>query len=316
MNSAVRTETVPEALAGQRVDNFLLRHLKGVPRTRIYRLLRRGEVRVNGGRVKPTRRLAAGDRVRIPPVRTSDNRPSTPSASIARRLEAAILHEDERLLIIDKPSGLAVHGGSGIAYGVVEALRTMRPQCQFLDLAHRLDRDTSGCLVLAKRRSTLRAVHEAFRDGAVDKRYTALLHGAPGEQRRRVTRPLSAATGKGGERMMRVDPKGQRAETAFKRLAQYSDCALVEADLYTGRTHQIRVHAASIGHPVAMDDRYGDAAADRRLRTLGLRRLFLHATSLAFDTPQGRVCVSAPLPESLTTVLERLQSGSVSTDSH
>jgi 23S rRNA pseudouridine955/2504/2580 synthase len=315
MSSAVRTETVPEALAGQRVDNFLLRHLKGVPRTRVYRLLRRGEVRVNGGRVKPTRRLAAGDRVRIPPVRSTDQRPTAPSASVAKHLEAAILHEDERLLIIDKPSGLAVHGGSGIAYGIVEALRTLRPQCRFLDLAHRLDRDTSGCLVLAKRRSTLRVIHEAFRDGGVEKRYTALLHGDPGSQRRRVTHPLGSTTGKGGERMIRVDPAGQRAETVFKRVAAYPDCALVQADLYTGRTHQIRVHAASIGHPVAMDDRYGNPTADRRLRSLGLRRLFLHATGLAFDTPEGRVSVSAPLPDSLTAVLERLQPGSVSPNS-
>ncbi len=306
--AGVRTETIPEELAGQRIDNYLLRVLKGVPKTRIYRLLRRGEVRVNGGRVRPTTRLSAGDRVRIPPVReATGGEAMKPSAQIMRRLEAAIIHEDERILVVDKPSGLAVHGGSGIAYGVVEALRLMRPQARFLDLAHRLDRETSGCLVLAKRRSSLRALHAEFREGRVDKRYLALVHGRFSDGIRRVEAPLRPESGKGGERLMRVHPEGLSARTDFRCLRSYGSWSLVEAILHTGRMHQIRAHAASIGHPVAMDRRYGSHAADREIRPLGLRRLFLHAASLGFEAPHGgRMEVAAPLPDELAGVLERL----------
>lgn len=297
--------TVAAEIAGQRVDNFLLRQLKGVPRTRVYRLLRRGEVRVNGGRIRPTYRLAEGDRVRIPPVRqAAGGETMAPSAQIIERLESAILYEDDRLLILDKPSGMAVHGGSGIAYGVIEALRIMRPRAAFLDLAHRLDRDTSGCLVLAKRRSTLRALHAAFRDNAVDKHYLALMGGAVAPGRQRVDARLRAEAGKGGERVMRVHPQGQSARTDFTLLTSYEGWSLVRATLHTGRTHQIRAHAASIGHPVAMDRRYGDGQADQALRSRGLKRLFLHAEHLAFDLPgHGRVEASAALPAELQSVL-------------
>ncbi|MEX0430561.1 RluA family pseudouridine synthase [Spiribacter insolitus] len=306
--AGVRTETVPEELAGQRIDNYLLRVLKGVPKTRIYRLLRRGEVRVNGGRARPATRLSAGDRVRIPPVReATGGEPMKPSAQIMRRLEAAIIHEDERILVVDKPSGLAVHGGSGIAYGVVEALRLMRPQARFLDLAHRLDRETSGCLVLAKRRSSLRALHAEFREGRVDKRYLALVHGRFSDGTRRVEAPLRPEAGKGGERLMRVHPEGVSARTDFRCLRSYGSWSLVEAILHTGRMHQIRAHAASIGHPVAMDHRYGSRVADQEIRPLGLRRLFLHASSLGFEAPHcGRIEVETPLPDELAKLLERL----------
>lgn len=301
--------TVAAELAGQRIDNFLLRELKGVPRTRVYRLLRRGEVRVNGGRIRPTYRLAEGDRVRLPPVRQAAvGEAMAPSSAVMARLESAIVHEDDRLLILDKPSGMAVHGGSGIAYGVIEALRLMRPRAPFLDLAHRLDRDTSGCLVVAKRRSTLRALHSEFRDNRVDKHYLALMRGAPSPSQQRIEAPLRAEAGKGGERVMRAHPAGQSARTDIALLTSYPGWSLVRATLHTGRTHQIRAHAASIGHPVAMDARYGDGRADRALRALGLKRLFLHAEHLGFELPgHGRVDVTAPLPDDLQALLARLE---------
>lgn len=306
--AGVTNEIVPEELAGQRVDNFLIRHLKGVPKTRIYRLLRRGEVRVNGGRIKPTHRLNAGDRVRIPPVRLAERDDMPPSQTVMERLESAILLETDRLLIINKPSGLAVHGGSGIAYGVIEALRQMRPKAAFLDLAHRIDRDTSGCLVVAKRRSTLRALHGLFRDGAVDKQYRVLLHGDIGADVRRVNAALTVVSARGGERAMQVDRQGQSARTDFTALEQGVGWTLARANLYTGRMHQIRAHAKHIGHPVVMDNRYGDAQADQAFRPLGLRRLFLHAESIRFATEAtGPIQVKAALPDDLASVLARLR---------
>jgi len=305
--SGVTIETVPEALAGQRIDNYLLRQLKGVPRTRVYRLLRKGEVRVNGGRIRPTYRLVAGDTVRIPPVRQAHREPMEASDRILARLESAIVYEDSRVVILDKPSGLAVHGGSGIAYGVIEALRQLRPNAPFLDLAHRLDRDTSGCLAIAKRRSSLRTLHTAFREGAVDKRYLTLLRGHLSAPTVRMEAPLKAFTGQGGERVMRVAADGQFARTDFTVLASYQAWSLVEAQLHTGRMHQIRAHAAHLGHPVAMDARYGDAQADRELRAIGLKRLFLHAASLKFELPpEGRIAVEAPLPAALVDCQRRL----------
>lgn len=306
--AGVNHEIVPTELAGQRIDNFLIRHLKGVPKTRIYRLLRRGEVRVNGGRIKPTHRLAAGDRVRIPPVRLAEKDEIPPSNKVIDRLEQSILLETDRLLVLDKPSGLAVHGGSGIAYGVIEALRAMRPQAAFLDLAHRIDRDTSGCLVVAKRRSTLRALHALFRDGLVDKQYLVLLHGDIGPEVRRVNAALKVVSAKGGERSMQVDRSGQMARTDFIPLERGAGWSLVRAQLHTGRMHQIRAHAQHIGHAVVMDNRYGDPVADREWRSLGLRRLFLHAAAIAFSTEAtGPVSVSADLPLDLQTVLGDLR---------
>ena len=301
-------ETVPAELAGQRIDNYLLRVLKGVPRTRIYRLLRRGEVRVNSGRVKPTHRLQEGDEIRIPPVRRVESESVSPSDRVLADLETRILHEDKRLLVIDKPAGLAVHGGSGIAYGVIESLRKLRPDCQLLDLAHRLDRGTSGCLVIAKRRSTLRELHKAFREVKVEKRYVALVAGHLEGGRQRVDEPLRAQAGKGGERIMVVHPAGQPARTDFIEKESYRGWSLVEAAPKTGRMHQIRAHAAHIGHPVAMDERYGDRSRDKALSNLGLKRLFLHAETIRFDLEStGMINIRAPLPAALRTLTERLK---------
>ena len=301
-------ETVPAELAGQRIDNYLLRVLKGVPRTRIYRLLRRGEVRVNSGRVKPTHRLQEGDEIRIPPVRRVESESVSPSDRVLADLETRILHEDERLLVIDKPAGLAVHGGSGIAYGVIESLRKLRPDCQLLDLAHRLDRGTSGCLVIAKRRSTLRELHKAFREVKVEKRYVALVAGHLEGGWQRVDEPLRAQAGKGGERIMVVHPAGQPARTDFIEKESYRGWSLVEAAPKTGRMHQIRAHAAHIGHPVAMDERYGDRSRDKALSNLGLKRLFLHAETIRFDLEStGMINIRAPLPAALRTLTERLK---------
>lgn len=305
--AGVEYVVISEEGAGQRIDNYLLRVLKGVPKTRIYRLLRKGEVRVNGGRVGPSYRLAANDRVRVPPVRRAEKGPVTPSVRITDRLEAAVLYEDERLMVLNKPSGLAVHGGSGLAYGVIEALREARPDLPFLDLAHRLDRDTSGCLVIAKRRSALRRLNEAFKNHHVVKEYLALLQGEVNWQRRSVAVALKAIPGPGGERMMQADETGMNAKTDFFQEAVYPGCTLVRVRLHTGRMHQIRAHARFLEHPVVMDRRYGNPDADKRFRNLGLRRLFLHASRIQFEVQGGPlVDVSAPLPQELIGVVERL----------
>ncbi len=295
---------------GQRIDNFLLARLKGVPRSHLYRVLRRGEVRVNKGRVKASHRLQAGDLVRIPPIRQSEpTAPGLAPEATRRRLLDAVLYEDDRLLVLDKPAGLAVHGGSGLSFGLIETLRQDRPDTP-LELVHRLDRDTSGCLILAKRRSTLRDLHAALRESAMDKRYLALLAGTLPEARMLVDAPLLKNTLKSGERMVRVDPvAGKPARTVFRRLRQFGDLTLVEARLLTGRTHQIRVHAAHLGAPVAGDDKYGNAEANRRLRDLGLKRLFLHAATLTFqaDYMSAPLRVEAPLPAALEAVLKALE---------
>jgi 23S rRNA pseudouridine955/2504/2580 synthase len=303
---------IPPSLAGQRVDNFLLARLKGVPRSLVYKLLRRGEVRVNKGRVKPTHRLAVGDLVRLPPVRRADgDAPASPPVALMRGLADAVLYEDERVLVIAKPAGMAVHGGSGISAGVIEALRALRPDNE-LELVHRLDRDTSGCLLISKRRSALRALHRQMRDGGIDKRYLALLAGPLPRRVVQVDLPLRKHQLRGGERMVQVDREaGKASRTLFRRLAAYGGLTLVEAELHTGRTHQIRVHAASLGAPVAGDEKYGVEEANRELRRHGLKRLFLHAAALSFqpsdDAPKVRV--EAPLPDDLAALLRRLEEG-------
>jgi 23S rRNA pseudouridine955/2504/2580 synthase len=301
---------VPSGAAGQRVDNFLLATLKGVPRSLVYRILRSGEVRVNKGRVRPAHRLAVGDQVRIPPLRRPEvESPAAPSEQLTETLDAAILFEDTHLLVIDKPAGLAVHGGSGLRLGLIEALRAMRPHTE-LELAHRLDRDTSGCLVISKRRSALRGLHAQLRDGDMEKRYMALLCGRLAEWRVRCRAPLLKGQSRGGERIVRVDrDAGKPAETWFRRRRTFDDLTLADIKLLTGRTHQIRVHAAYLGAPVAGDDKYGDADANRRLRALGLRRLFLHAASLRFrPRPDAEpIVVEAPLPDTLRAVLDALE---------
>lgn len=313
-DSAVRVLCVDAESDGQRIDNFLLRHLKGVPRSHLYRVMRRGEVRVNKGRVKASHRLHTGDLVRIPPVRTA--LPETPVRVPASRLAPlaeAVLYEDERLLVIDKPAGLAVHGGSGLSYGLIESLRELRPGRE-LELVHRLDRDTSGCIVISKRRSALRELHELIREGGMDKRYLALIVGDLEHEKSSVDAPLKKNVLQGGERMVQVDPDdGKPARTVFRRLARFrwvsGVLTLVEAELITGRTHQIRVHAAHLGTPLAGDPKYGDETANRALKTLGLSRLFLHASALSFrlegaDRPHR---VESPLPDDLERFLSALE---------
>ena len=307
---SVRFVDVETDWAGQRIDNFLLRQLKGVPKSYIYRILRKGEVRVNKGRVKALYRLNAGDRVRIPPIRLpAAAAPVQPAKALLDQLEKAILFEDERFLVLNKPSGLAVHGGSGMSFGVIEVLRRLRPDQPHLELVHRLDRETSGCLLISKRRSALRTLHELIRQNSVDKRYLALVAGSWRKGSRVVDLPLLKNTLQGGERMVRVDPDGKSAETRFKRVQRYAKATLVEAELVTGRTHQIRVHSASLGSPILGDDKYGDAEANRWAKDLGLKRLFLHAYSLRFRWPgeMTDIRIQAPLPENLENVLKKLK---------
>jgi 23S rRNA pseudouridine955/2504/2580 synthase len=295
--------------AGQRIDNFLLRYLKGVPKSRVYRILRKGEVRVNKGRVKAVYRLQVGDRVRIPPVRQDHAAAAEPSEQLKARLDDTILYEDERIIVINKPSGMAVHGGSGINAGVIEALRAIRPDVSRLELVHRLDRDTSGCLLISKKPAALRALHELMRENRIDKRYLALLAGSWRKGAKRVDVPLLKNTLQGGERVVRVDPEGKPAESRFKRLERYAEATLVEVKLITGRTHQIRVHSAWLGSPVLGDSKYGDETANKRMRELGLKRLFLHAHQIRFRWPGEKqdMLIEAPLPEVLQTVLSKMK---------
>jgi 23S rRNA pseudouridine955/2504/2580 synthase len=296
---------------GQRLDNFLLRTLAGVPRSRVYRLLRKGEVRVNGKRKKPDYRLAAADEVRLPPVRQADDGPPgrarVPDA-LLDTVSRAILHEDPRLLVLDKPAGLAVHGGSGLAFGAIEALRALRPD-EPLELVHRLDRETSGCLLVARTRATLRALHALLREGRVEKRYAALLAGRWQLGRKTIDAPVITNARQGGERVVRVHRAGKIAVSTFDPVEGFARATRVDVAIGTGRTHQIRVHAAFAGHPVAGDEKYGDKAFNAELRALGLRRMFLHAASIAFDWPDegGAFRAAAPLPAELEAILERLR---------
>jgi len=304
----VRLVTVDERSDGQRIDNFLLRELKGVPRTHIYRLLRKGEVRVNKGRVKANRKVVVGDVVRIPPVRLpSQQEAGKPSGALIDLLDKSIIYEDELLLIVNKPSGLAVHGGSGISFGVIEVLRALRPEAKFLELAHRLDRDTSGCLLVAKKRSALRVLQDLQREGRMDKRYLALLKGHWRRGKEDVRVPLRKNILQSGERRVKVDPEGKDSRTIFRVKRARAQATLVEAELKTGRTHQIRVHAAWLKSPILGDTKYGDEVANKWARSIGLRRLFLHAAFLRFPWP-GRADyeIEAPLPEELAAVLEAL----------
>jgi 23S rRNA pseudouridine955/2504/2580 synthase len=284
--TSVRKIRIDEEQSGQRIDNFLRRELPGLPKGRLYRIVRRGEVRVNGGRVRPEYKLKAGDEVRVPPARVNDG-PAEPSAGQVSRLLDSILYEDGRLLVVDKPSGLAVHGGSGISHGVIELLRAARPHLPDLSLAHRLDRETSGCLVLAKRRSVLRQVHEKFRNGEVEKNYLALAVGdwQLGEQL--IDAPLLVEHRQKGERHVIVSTAGKSAQTRIRLSRTFGKFSLLQCQPLTGRTHQIRVHAMYAGHPLAGDERYGDAEQNSSVKKLGLKRLFLHAQSIAFSDQHG-----------------------------
>jgi 23S rRNA pseudouridine955/2504/2580 synthase len=300
--------TVEPDQGGQRIDNFLLRHLKGVPKTLIYRILRKGEVRVNKGRIKPGYRVQAGDTIRIPPIRRSQEEKRPPSSRSVNALSDKILYEDERIIIINKPSGMAVHGGSGVSHGVIEAMRHWRQDLHYLELVHRLDRETSGCLVLAKKRSALRQLHELLREGEVEKRYLALVKGAWSHGNKRVEVALRKNTLRSGERMVNVSDEGKTAISTFYPLSVGKTASLMEIHIETGRTHQIRVHATHLGHPIAGDDKYGDKEFNRQMREVGLSRLFLHARSLAFTLtePHKSIAVNAPLDHELTQLLDKL----------
>jgi 23S rRNA pseudouridine955/2504/2580 synthase len=307
----VRHLEITAAHAGQRLDNFLLRELKGAPKSLIYRIVRKGEVRLNGGRVQPERRLQAGDVLRIPPVRLGEReeRPLRVPPGLAERLRAAVLYEDRELLVLDKPTGLAVHKGSGLDYGVIELLRALRPEEPFLELAHRLDRETSGCLALAKTPAALRWIQDALRAGRVEKRYLALVRGYWNHGPREVDQPLRRNVLRGGERMVEVLDDGKPARTQFRPVSLHQPASLLEASIATGRTHQIRVHAAHVGHPLAGDEKYGDADFNRLMaEQFGLRRLFLHAHSLNLPLGGRDIAVSAPLDAELKAVMDRLVS--------
>jgi 23S rRNA pseudouridine955/2504/2580 synthase len=294
--------------AGQRLDNFLMRVLENVPRSRIYRLVRRGEVRVNGRRASPDQRLNASDRIRVPPVRL-EPKPSVPRvpSSLIELVNKAVIREDERVLVIDKPAGLAVHGGSGVSFGLIEALRAARPD-EELELAHRLDRDTSGCLLVARKPSALRILHALLREGQLEKGYLALLRGPWNLGRKLIDVPLRTDLRVSGERTVQAHASGKEALTDFKPVQFFgSRATLMEVAIHTGRTHQIRVHAVHAGHPVAGDEKYGDEAFNRRMHDLGLSRMFLHAHTVSFEWPGGgSFSASAPLPDELRAVLDRL----------
>lgn len=309
--SAVRHVQIDTENQGQRLDKVLAQLLLGVPRSRIFRLIRRGEVRVNGRRAGPEQRLVAGDSVRLPPVREADpEAPRRVPASLVKAVEQAIIHEDERLLVLDKPAGLAVHGGSGLSFGVIETLRASRPS-ETLELAHRLDRDTSGLLIVTRRGSALRTLHALLRDGEVQKSYLTLLAGRWNLGHKNIAAPLRTDLRVGGERTVKVDAQGKDALTEFKLIEHYgAKASLIEAIIHTGRTHQIRVHAAYCGHPVLGDDKYGDKALNAEFAQLGLKRMFLHAHSLSFSWPDGsEQSFSAPLPTELRSLLDQLPSG-------
>jgi len=311
-HAASRTVTVDIDDADRRLDNFLLTRLKGVPRSRIYRMIRGGEVRVNKGRAKPDRRLVVGDEVRIPPVHKK-LRPAGSGSGNKNSgwIEERIIYEDRDLLVLNKPAGIAVHGGSGIKFGVIELLRAARRDSDGIELVHRLDRDTSGCLLVAKRRPALRKLHECFREGEVHKRYVALLLGSWAGGNQNVSEPVITTQRRGGERHVRVDPRGKSAFTRFIPEEQFRLAQLTTVELGTGRTHQIRVHAAHIEHAVAGDTRYGPAR-DPIVAKFGLDRLFLHAASLVFDSPKGDRVIRAecPLDDELLAVLDRLRESS------
>lgn len=307
INPQVQWLEISDANSEQRLDNFLIGYLKGVPKTRIYRMVRKGEVRVNKGRADVSYKLAIGDIVRIPPVRVAEkNTEIIVQPTLKFSLENHILYEDEGFIVLNKPSGFAVHGGSGINSGVIEALRQIRPQQKFLELAHRLDKETSGCLLIAKKRSVLKVFHELFRGDGVNKTYLALLAGQFKHKKQLVDVPLLKNIQQGGERMVTVSQAGKSAETLFTRLKQFQEATLVHAAPKTGRTHQIRVHAAWMGHPIIADDRYGRDEVNKAFKKRGYKRLFLHAEQLQFAHPVSGEALSfiAPLPEDLQLLLQ------------
>ncbi|WP_301099168.1 23S rRNA pseudouridine(955/2504/2580) synthase RluC [Otariodibacter sp.] len=311
INTSVKFITISEDESGQRLDNFLLGKLKGVPKSLIYRIVRKGEVRVNKGRVKPEYKLQAEDIVRIPPVRVSEKNTPPISTKLHKvaELESQILYEDEVLLVVNKPSGIAVHGGSGLSFGVIEALRSLRPQAKFLELVHRIDRDTSGILLVAKKRSALRNLHQQLREKTIQKDYLALVRGQWQSHTKVIKAPLLKNELASGERIVRVNEEGKPSETRFTIEERYNNATLIKASPVTGRTHQIRVHTKFAGHPIALDDKYGDREFDATMQTLGLTRLFLHAYSIRFTHPrtEEEMVIIAPLDNYLKSILEKLR---------
>ncbi len=310
IRTGVRLFEVTDEEAGQRLDNFVHKHLGDIPRSKVYRVIRKGEVRVNGHRAGPDTRLHAHDKIRIPPVKVRPpEEVGRPSADLQETIRQSIVYEDAKLLVLNKPSGIAVHGGSGVSFGVIEALRALRPD-EHLELAHRLDRDTSGCLIVARNTAALRVVHALLReeDTTFEKRYLTLVAGAWNLGKKRIDAPLRTDTRVGGERTVRVDASGKPSLSEFRPVQFFGRRAtLMEVNLLTGRTHQIRVHAAHAGHPVAGDEKYGDAEFNAEMRELGLKRMFLHAHSVSFEWPGGgQFSVSSPLPPELGAVIDRL----------
>lgn len=295
---------------GQRLDNYLLSRLKGLPKSRLYRIIRKGEVRVNKKRVKPDYRLHEGDVVRVPPLQLSiAHKKKPPNETLAVLLEKAIIFEDKNFLAINKPSGIAVHGGSGIQLGIIESLRAIRPQQKYLELVHRLDRDTSGCLLIAKKSSILKALHELLRTGTIKKTYLALVAGHWPKTLKKIDAPLHKNQLQSGERIVRVHQEGKNSLTEFSPIEYFSNTTLVEAKPLTGRTHQIRVHAQHAKHPIIGDEKYGDKMANKKMRDLGCKRLFLHASQLEFTLPsvEQNFILKAELPINLSNLLKKLQ---------
>jgi len=304
--------TISEDHLGQRIDNFLITHLKGVPKSAVYKILRKGEVRVNKKRIKPVYKLQLNDVVRIPPIKVAEKEEFVPKKlDKVKQLEDAILFEDKYLMVINKPSGMAVHGGSGLSYGLIEALRVLRPEERSLELVHRLDRDTSGCLLISKRRSVLTDLHRQLREKTMEKNYWALVDGQWDAKTKNVAEGLRKNTLKSGERVVRVDnTEGKPSHTRFRVLERYAECSLVQASPVTGRTHQIRVHTQCKGHPIACDDKYGVAEFDQYVNKLtGLNRLFLHAHDLRFMHPKNETTmhVEAPLDKALSNCIKKLR---------
>lgn len=302
---AVRHERIDEAAAGQRIDNFLMRLAKGVPKSHIYRILRGGEVRVNGRRVQQTYRLVEGDEVRIPPIRVAQPTASAP-APAGKPLPVA--WEDDALVVVDKPAGKAVHGGSGVSYGVIEQLRSQRPEARMLELAHRLDRETSGLLIIAKKRSALTALHDMMREGRMEKRYLTLVPGRWNNPLQHIKVPLFKYLTPDGERRVRVSEEGKPSHSIVRLVRRWARFSLLEVELKTGRTHQIRVHLAHLGFPLCGDDKYGDFALNKKLEGEGLKRMFLHAASLRFRHPLSgeELALNSPLPDDLQAFIDHL----------
>lgn len=303
--------TISEENATQRIDNFLITYLKGVPKSMIYRILRKGEVRVNKKRIKPEYKLSIGDQVRIPPIRITEKTMPEISTKLNKvaDLEKAIIYEDEVMLAINKPSGIAVHGGSGLSFGVIEGLRALRPEAKFLELVHRIDRETSGVLLIAKKRSALKALHEQLRLKQMQKNYLALVKGNWSSDCKVIQAPLLKNVLKSGERVVKVDKEGKASETRFKVEERFDFATLIKASPVTGRTHQIRIHTQYANHPIAFDDRYGDRQFDALLAATKLNRLFLHAASVRFIHPKSlqEMQLHAPMDATLQACLTYLR---------